>query len=166
MSASIPPRGAMSYAQASGAGTGAGSGSTPPVNKVKAAAMAASTGGASPSKAWGSPTSFLAVASAANKNIPSNDSKPPAAPQVPLTDATKVSQQKTQPEPRGGHQSSEVDGSVNGGAERSNWVCPTCKKVVFGRKTTCYKCKTDRPANPVLAPSQAAGASGKWLGGQ
>lgn len=117
----IPARGPMSYAQASGAG--AGSGGTPPA-KPKVATMAATTPGSSPSKAWGSPGSFLAVASAGNKSTSSEDSKPPAAPPVAKVSAPKVSQQQNQHQHQHQHQeqqsNSEVDSVVDGGAERSN----------------------------------------------
>lgn len=165
--APIPARGPMSYAQASGAGNGGSIAAASSPVKAKAATAAATvSAGGSPSKAWGGqPGSFLAAASAANKSAPAEDSKPPAAPVAAKTNAPRAPPSHATEKSAGGAHGSEVDNSAEGVAERSNWVCPTCKKVVFGRKTSCYKCKTNRPANPVLAPSRPSGAGGGAAGG-
>ena len=35
-----------------------------------------------------------------------------------------------------------------------NWVCPSCKLMVYGHRVQCFKCKTAKPANPEVSTNQ------------
>ena len=120
---------------------------------------------------------FLAAASAANKSsAPTRTSasdangKPPVATAArkPVAPAAATAATVVAPAGTGasGQSGSEVDSSKTGDdVDRSNWVCPSCKKVVFGRKSSCYKCKTTRPANATLAPARVSGPVTSTSGG-
>ena len=161
-------KGAMSYAQASGGGGTPGSANGSTSNGV--ASVGAS---ASPGKAWSQPGSFLAAASAGNKSgspagAPASGArgKPPVGPATavrkPVAPSAATAASVVATAGTGGTQDgSEVDsGRTSDAGDRGNWVCPSCKKVVFGRKSSCYKCKTNRPANATLAPARVGGPGG------
>ena len=54
---------------------------------------------------------------------------------------------------------SEGHHSAGGSSGGPNWVCPSCKVIVYGRRVMCFKCKTAKPANAVPGAAGAAPAA-------
>ena len=45
--------------------------------------------------------------------------------------------------------------------KKSDWICPSCSKVVFGSKTNCFSCNAAKPANPTLVDTRKGKDGGK-----